>query len=299
MRVDETARIGADAGESRHAVGARGAYGPVVCQAIDDICALIARGDTLPGGRLPSERELAAQFGVSRSTVRSALAQMRDEGLVEVRRGRSGGAYLLDGEGLWERAGRMDIESRSSRLIDRQAGTPVSFASMMAARGIEHETRVVHAAREVCSPEVCELFGSVRVGDSCRDVADETAGASSPAICGAELFRIERVRSARGDAVSFEQTYLDPRRFPRFLDLDLTGSISNLLCEECGAVMARVQETVEVVGARGKPARYLGFEEGYPILRVTSRVTDDAGETLVVSRDSYNPNLVRLTVSSG
>lgn len=107
------------------------------------------------------------------------------------------------------------------------------------------------------------------------------------------------MRSARGSAVSFEQTYLDPRRFPRFLKLDLTQSITDLLCEVCGVTISRAEETVEVVAAHGKCARYLGIEEGYPVLRVLSRLFDDAGQVAVASCDSYNPNLVRLTVTSG
>ena len=62
---------------------------------------------------------------------------------------------------------------------------------------------------------------------------------------------------------------------------------------------SRAKETVEVVTARGKCARYLGMEEGYPVLRVLSRLFDDARAVAVASCDSYNPNLVRLTVTSG
>lgn len=62
---------------------------------------------------------------------------------------------------------------------------------------------------------------------------------------------------------------------------------------------SRTEETVEVVAARGKCARYLGMEEGYPVLRVLSCLFDDAGAVAVASCDSYNPNLVRLTVTSG
>ena len=290
--------------------------GPVVCQAIDDIHALVEHG-ALRAGRLPSERELAVRLGVSRSTVHAALAHMRGEGQVEVRRGRNGGAYVLDSGSSWDTAGRMEIESRSSRLIDRQAGTATSFASMMASLGIEHETRVIHAAREVCPDDICRQFWAEAQGTGEEGADEGRAGCEAegakhsgvgaqPTNCEAdgtvrtrELFRIERVRSARGSAVSFEQTYLDPRRFPRFLKLDLTQSITDLLCEVCNATISRVEETVEVVAAHGKCARYLGIEEGYPVLRVLSRLFDDAGRVAVASCDSYNPNLVRLTVTSG
>ena len=272
--------------------------GPVVCQAIDDIHALVEHG-ALRAGRLPSERELAVRLGVSRSTVHAALAHMREEGQVEVRRGRNGGAYVLDSGSSWDAAGRMEIESRSSRLIDRQAGTATSFASMMASLGIAHETRVIHAAREVCPDDICRQFWAEEQETSEEGVDEGRASREVGSMAAArELFRIERVRSARGSAVSFEQTYLDPRRFPRFLKLDLTQSITDLLCEVCGVTISRAEETVEVVAAHGKCARYLGIEEGYPVLRVLSRLFDDAGRVAVASCDSYNPNLVRLTVTS-
>lgn len=54
-----------------------------------------------------------------------------------------------------------------------------------------------------------------------------------------------------------------------------------------------------MVAARGTCARYLDIEEGYPVLRVISRLFDDAGAVAVASCGSYNPNLVRLTVTSG
>jgi DNA-binding FadR family transcriptional regulator len=60
----------------------------------DRIMTAIALGEFTPGQRLPSERDLAAQLGVSRTTVRDALARVVATGLLEVRRGRSGGAFV-------------------------------------------------------------------------------------------------------------------------------------------------------------------------------------------------------------
>lgn len=47
----------------------------------------ILRGDFSTAGKLPTEGELASRFGVSRPTVREALARLRSDGVIESRRG--------------------------------------------------------------------------------------------------------------------------------------------------------------------------------------------------------------------
>jgi GntR family transcriptional regulator len=48
----------------------------------------IGEGEARPGERLPPARDLAAMLGVNRNTVLRALRLLRDEGLLEFRRGR-------------------------------------------------------------------------------------------------------------------------------------------------------------------------------------------------------------------
>lgn len=52
----------------------------------------IDKGSHAPGSRLPSERALSKQFGVSRVTMRRAIAELEGEGLLRVARG--SGAYV-------------------------------------------------------------------------------------------------------------------------------------------------------------------------------------------------------------
>ncbi|MCM2563088.1 FCD domain-containing protein [Lutimaribacter sp. EGI FJ00015] len=55
---------------------------------------LILRGILRPGERLPSERELAERLGVSRPSLREAIAELQDKGLLSTRAG--AGIYVAD-----------------------------------------------------------------------------------------------------------------------------------------------------------------------------------------------------------
>jgi GntR family transcriptional repressor for pyruvate dehydrogenase complex len=53
-------------------------------------------GTLASGDRLPSEKELAEQFGLSRITVRDALRVLESQGLISIKVGSGGGAFVVD-----------------------------------------------------------------------------------------------------------------------------------------------------------------------------------------------------------
>jgi GntR family transcriptional regulator, transcriptional repressor for pyruvate dehydrogenase complex len=63
-------------------------------EVIDRIRSDIAGGRLAPGARLPTEQEMIAAFGVSRTVVREAVAALRAEGLVATRQGV--GAFVVE-----------------------------------------------------------------------------------------------------------------------------------------------------------------------------------------------------------
>lgn len=69
---------------------------PAYQQVADQLRRLILNGELRSGDRLPSEAEMVAQFGVSRSTVREALRALASRDLVHTRRGVTGGTFVSD-----------------------------------------------------------------------------------------------------------------------------------------------------------------------------------------------------------
>jgi GntR family transcriptional regulator, transcriptional repressor for pyruvate dehydrogenase complex len=64
-------------------------------QIVQQVEESIVKGVLKPGDQLPPERELAQQFGVSRTAVREAVKALREKGLVEAYPGR--GTFITDG----------------------------------------------------------------------------------------------------------------------------------------------------------------------------------------------------------
>lgn len=82
------------------ALWARAVFSPVPVRnafevTVERLAQSIRLGVLVDGEQLPPERELADRFGVSRVTLREAIKALRDTGLVESRRGRGGGTFVV------------------------------------------------------------------------------------------------------------------------------------------------------------------------------------------------------------
>lgn len=65
-----------------------------VDEIIEQIRSRIQSNELKPGEKLPSERDLAQQLGVSRNTLREAIRMLESSGLVTLKKGATGGAFL-------------------------------------------------------------------------------------------------------------------------------------------------------------------------------------------------------------
>jgi GntR family transcriptional repressor for pyruvate dehydrogenase complex len=72
--------------------------GRISAEIVDQIKSAIRDGRLGPGDQLPAERELTKQLGVSRVSVRDALRMLEAHGLIEVKVGARGGAFVTTPE---------------------------------------------------------------------------------------------------------------------------------------------------------------------------------------------------------
>lgn len=86
-------------------------------EAVEQVADAIRVGDIHVGDRLPSERELSAQMGISRPTLREAIKVLVDAGLLDVKPGPGGGMYVKS-----ELVPRGLVEERSELRIGEVFG---------------------------------------------------------------------------------------------------------------------------------------------------------------------------------
>ncbi len=95
-------------------------------ETVERLLTVIKLGLIGPGERFPAERELAAQLGISRLTLRDAIGELAQAGYVESRRGRFGGTFIIytppvPGQGELRRLVREDGDKLSDALTFRLA----------------------------------------------------------------------------------------------------------------------------------------------------------------------------------
>jgi GntR family transcriptional repressor for pyruvate dehydrogenase complex len=162
---------------------------PAYAAVVERIRRAMALGVLLPGDRLPAERALADELGVSRVTVREALRVLQGEGLLVTRRG-SGGTVVSPTVPAWETHGEYDrkiaevfelrlaVETMAARLAADRV-TARDIERLDACQRALESSRDVHAFRRADSEfhlTVARISGN---GMLCGVVEDVRAAVSS------------------------------------------------------------------------------------------------------------------------
>jgi len=117
----------------------------------------------LPGGRLPSETELAEELGVSRATIRTVLARMAVEGLILRKQG--DGTYV----------------NQHIRAINTHSGGMWDFTRLIASSGYQPTIREISLSIRPADDQEAEIL-SVEAGDPLLSIVRLFSADGRPAI---------------------------------------------------------------------------------------------------------------------
>lgn len=229
---------------------------PIFKQVARQLREQIEDGTLRFGDVIPGERELAESLEISRMTLRAAVDELVDEGL------------------LMRQRGRGTIVSQVRIKKQAQVIGFMSFSEEMRARGLEPTSRIL-------------AFKS--------EVADAAVAAQLDLPLGAQVILVKRVRLANGDPMALERCYVPYERFRRLLSFDLSSrSLYEIMETEFDTRPTLCEETVEAIGLAAPEARDLGVKRGTPALLVT-RVTRDArGELIEAEQTTYRADRYRM-----
>src|SRR5262245_50832767 len=126
--------------------------GKVSDEVVKQVQDAIFSGQLEPGDRLPSERDLAEQFGLSRMSVRVALRTLESAGLVEIKVGASGGAFIREPnfDPLRKRLASM-LQAKKASLLDLAEARKIieiATAELAALRATEEDLQALRDAVE-------------------------------------------------------------------------------------------------------------------------------------------------------
>ena len=126
--------------------------GRVSEEVVKQVQEAIFSGTLGPGDRLPPERELAEQFGLSRMSVRDALRTLESSGLVEIKVGSNGGAFIREPnfDPLRETLSSMLRTKKANilELVETRKIVETAIAGLAAQRATKEDLREMREAVE-------------------------------------------------------------------------------------------------------------------------------------------------------
>jgi GntR family transcriptional regulator len=222
------------------------------------LTAAIANGRLVAGDRLPPERELSVQLGVSRMTLRQGVEALERRGLVTRVPGRDGGAFITE-----------------PRVECDLTGLP-GFSAQVRRTNLRPGSVVLSARQLRCPPDIQK---PLRLEPRSR------------------AYEIIRVRLANETPLAIERSYFPAKPLPGLLDHDLTGSMYDLL-RAWDLDPETAVEYLEPTTAGDADAELLQVRAGSPLMGIERTAFARGGVPVEFSRDLFRPDRVRLMVRS-
>ena len=215
------------------------------------------RGRWEPGDRIPSEPEFCRLFGVSRATVRQALAELEREGRLRKEKGR--GTFVSEPRGntwlLQSSHGFFDDATEAGRVVTSQV-----------------------LRREVAS-------------------LPNWASMALELDSGSEGVLLERLRSVDDEVVMYVQSFLRPEFAELILGAELErSSLYHVISEGAGVEVTGGRRVVEATSAPSDLAKLLSIPAGVALLQVEAISFDESNRPFETYRAWHRSDRTKITV---
>jgi len=226
---------------------------PLYIQIAEGLLERIVSGELVPEERLPSERELSKSLNVSRMTIRAALRELGNKGLLVRRPG--DGTYI------------------SKPKIERQAGKLVPFTESMRNRGYHTGAKIIILEQRLAEVSVARHL---------------KIAVSTPVyyIQRLRLINREPVMLEKFSVPVYRFPNLDTH------DLD-KRSFYNIAETEYGIEVSQAQQSLEAVSATEFEAELLAVEAGAPLILERRLAFDPDRRPVEYGQDLYRGDRFR------
>jgi GntR family transcriptional regulator len=228
---------------------------PLYTRIQEYITELVLNGKLKPEAKLQSEREFSDELGVSRMTVRKALTELVNDGLLERRHG--SGTYVAKPKVTYE----------SHEMLN--------YPQAMLTRNISTSSQLIEFEEIVASRRLSETL-QIQIGDPIFRVIVLRLANRVPAV-------LERVFFPRALFPDLQEWDLEK------------SSLYDLLTTIYKITPERISQTVEAVSATDAVARQLRVEENSPLLMLTRVIYSKAnGKPVVFAQDFLRSDYARI-----
>lgn len=228
---------------------------PLYARIQEYLAELILSGKLAPDTKIQSERDISDDLGVSRMTVRRALTELVNEGLLERKHG--SGTYVA----------KPKITYESAELTN--------YVRAMQQRNIASASQLLEFGQVAASRRLAESL-RIEIGNPIYRVALLRFANRVPVV-------LERVFISCARCPGLEEWDLEK------------SSIQDLLTEAYHIPLGRISQTLEAVAAADTVAQQLRVEEGFPLLMLSRITHESGGERPVVySQDFLRGDYARI-----
>jgi GntR family transcriptional regulator len=222
---------------------------------------MIKKGRYSIGERLPSEMALSRMFGINRNTVRQALLQLLDDGLI----------VKKNGVGTF-------VSADTTKKVLYSLQNIISLSNELSKLGFKSKAKTLSKNVVTATDDITEklMLGSDR-----------------------QTIEIIRVRYGNDIPLVLERCYYSYKEYKEILEMDIPDSLNKVLIDKFGVVLEHSVQTLSSISLPEKDAELLEVESGFPATLQESIIYDNNNIAVELLHSSYRGDKFVFKIESG